>query len=87
MKDRKAAHGLGEGSVSNKGTGECRFGREGLQVTECCVDVQSYTPVQSWRDGSEHDGRVGKHSLYMPRPDESGDIVTLSVIRTCVRYE
>jgi len=59
VKDRKAAHGLGKGSVSNKGPGERRFGREGLQVTECCVDVQSYTSVQSWRDGSERDATVG----------------------------
>lgn len=59
MKDRKAAHGLRRGSFSSKGTGECRFGREGLQVTECCVDVRSYTSVQSWRDGSERDGTVG----------------------------
>ena len=33
----------------------CRFGREGLQVTECYVDVKSYTSVQS----SERDGAVG----------------------------
>ena len=41
MKDRKAAYGLGKGSVSSKGIGDRRFGREGLQVTECCVDAQS----------------------------------------------
>lgn len=43
MKDRKAAHGVGKGSVSSKGTGERRFEREGLQVPECCV-VSNHTP-------------------------------------------
>ena len=59
MKDRKVAHGVAKGNVNSEGPGECRFGREGLLVTECCDDVQSYTSVQSWRDGSEHDGTVG----------------------------
>jgi hypothetical protein len=59
VKDRKVADGLGKSSVSSKGTGECRFGREGLLVTECCVDVKSYTSVHSWKDGSERDGTVG----------------------------
>jgi len=59
VKDRKAAHGLGKGSVSSKRTGECRFGTEVLQVPEYCVDDQSYTSVQSWRVDSERDGTVG----------------------------
>jgi len=85
VKDRKAAHGLGKGSVSSKATGKRRFGREGLQVTECCVDVQSYTSVQSWREGSERDGTAGNISFICCGLIDNP--VTLCSVRMQWKYE